>query len=347
MKKLISIFVIALFIFGCGEKKEDKKVEQKDKYTFDTSDVKTTPVENPDQSFLLRYTPEKDKKYHYRITTLASDNQTIEADTIMTQKMKQSVVYLLDMELKNVDNDSTMEFNCNFNSIKVDADVNGKKFNYQSGVTPDSLSKKQFSDYVAILNSPFSVRVSKLGEILEIFRADKIVSAYIDMKGLKDSLNATQKESVRQNLIDAGLKPLLLLVFRKVPQQTVAKDSTWAFQQPESQFMIYKINSTAKYKVADLEQLDGNKLATINAGIDTKVTGNDKITERGVTYNFTKPESKARGKIFFNISKGLIQKSRTKTELKVHYTMEMQGPRGLQKGSKSEVIVNTNISELL
>ncbi len=347
MKKIIGIFVIVLFIFGCGSKKENKTVKQQNNYSFDSSDIKAAPVENPNQSFLLRYNLEKNKKYHYRITTLSNDTQKIEADSVLTQKIQQNVVYLMDIELKNVDQDSTMEFNCNFNSIKVNADVNGQKFNYESGVTPDSTNKKQYTDYEALINNPFSVRVSKLGEILEVFRADKIVSNFIEMKGLKDSVNSSQKETLRQNIIDSGLKPLLLLVFRKLPSKEIAKDSTWTIKQPESQLMVYKLQTTTNFKVTNLEKLNGDKLATIDANANTKITGDNKVTNRGVTYNFKKPESKASGKIFFNLSKGLMQKYKTHTELKIFYTMEMQGPKGKQTGSRSEVIENTNISELL
>lgn len=343
MKNLISLLVIILFIFGCGNKKENKTVGQKDKYAFDSSDVKASPIENPNQNFFVRYNFEKNKNYRYRITTLSNDIQTIKTDSTMTQVVHQSIIYLMDVELKNVEKDSTLEFSCKFNSIKLNADVNGNKFNYQSGVTPDSINREKYADYEALINNPFSVRVSNLGNILEVFRADKIVSKFIEMKGMKDSLTTAQKESVRQSIIDAGLKPLLLLVFRKIPSQSVAKDSSWSVQQPESQLMVYKISTTTNYKVSNLEKLNGDKLATIDANANIKVTGNDKVTNRGVTYTFKKPESTASGKIFFNLTKGLVQKARTHTEIKIFYTMEMRG----QKGSKSEVIKNTNISELL
>jgi Family of unknown function (DUF6263) len=347
MKSIIVLALTITMFLGCGKKESNSKSEQNNAVTFDSSDIKAKPVENPNQSFKINYLMDKDKPYTYRITTIASDKQRIESDTTISQTLNQSVIYLMDISLKNLDQDSVMEFNCNVNSVKVDADVNGQKYSYQSGKAIDSSAKINFSEYAALIDNPFSVRVGKDGEVLEIFRADKIVSKYLELRGIEDSVNSVQRNSIRQSLVNSGIKSLIVLVFRKIPRKQVAVDSSWSYKQPETQLMVYKVHPVNSFKIDKLEQYNGDKLATINAEMLTKFIGENKVTDRGVTYNFTTPESTGGGKIYFNLSKGLIQKSKTQSRFKIYFTMEGMGPNGKLKGSKTEVMTNTNIVELL
>ena len=93
--------------------------------------------------------------------------------------------------------------------------------------------------------------------------------------------------------------------------------------------------------------LGEEKLAVINGIVETSVEGKQDYTERGVTYRFEKPVSSASGKIYFNLDRGLIQKSRTQTRMETFYKMEMPTPQGTKKGNAKEIITNTNVLELL
>ena len=101
------------------------------------------------------------------------------------------------------------------------------------------------------------------------------------------------------------------------------------------------------FSIRRIENFKEDKVAVINASLETKITGNNKVTEQGFTYEFKKPETEASGKIYFNVDKGCIQKARVKTKLVISYTMEGDTPAGKQKGSRSEVLEYTNIVELL
>ena len=93
--------------------------------------------------------------------------------------------------------------------------------------------------------------------------------------------------------------------------------------------------------------MNDDKIAVIDAGLKTIISGDNKVTDRGATYIFKKPVTSAEGKIYFNISKGCVQKSKTNTRIHISYTMEVPTPKGLEKGTKTETVVNTNILELL
>lgn len=346
MKYFLGTLLIALLFIGCGDKKEDA-ASNNNQSTYDTSDVVTTPIENPNQKFLLRYKFDKDQIFKYRITSISSDSIKIFADSTINQNIQQTITYILNVKLANMDKDSVEELNCTFKSVKLVADANGKKFNYDSGVTNDSTTKSHYPEYAALVDNPFSVRINKLGEILEVFRADRITDSFLKLKGYSDSVSTEQKNNLRDNIVNGALKPMLILVFRKMPENLVAKDSAWTDTQPSGKLMIFEIQNTNTFKVDKLEKMNNDKVASIKAGLRTKITGKNKVTDRGATYEFQKPITEASGNIFFNVTKGLIQKSKTQTRIDVSYKMEAPGPKGKQKGSKSEIIINTNIVELL
>jgi len=345
MKYVFVFLTFSLLLLGCNKKGNTQPNAAS--FAFDSTDIKTTPVSNPNESFSLQYNFQKGKDYQYRLTSISDDNRTIKADTTVLQHITQNVTYLLDFSLANVDKDGVMEISCNINSVKLDADANGKKISYQSGTSKDTLEKAKFAEYEALIQNPFSIRLTKDGEILEVFRADKIVSKFLELKGAPSTISADEKDALRKSIVDGALKPMLIQIFRQIPLKQVAKDSSWEFTQPPSQFLIYQLQNTNTYKVMSLDKYNNDRLAVIDAGLKSILTGKDDITNQGVNYKFKKPETTASGKIYFNLDKGCIQKSKTNTLVNVFYTMEMKTPKGNQKGSQTEVIKSSNIVELL
>ena len=148
-------------------------------------------------------------------------------------------------------------------------------------------------------------------------------------------------------MIERALKPLVVQVFRQLTDKMVAKDSLWTNAQEPTKLMIFNAQNTSTYKIKSLELFNNDKIAVIDAGLKTTISGSNKVTDRGATYIFNKPITSADGKIYFNLSKGCVQKSKTNSKIQISYTMEVPTPKGLEKGTKSETVINTNILELL
>ncbi|MFO7447745.1 MAG: DUF6263 family protein [Ignavibacteriaceae bacterium] len=347
MKYLLSLFFLALLFIGCGEDtKKEPVADEKNKFVFDSTDIKTTNADNPDEAFELRYNFFKGEKYNYRLSVISRDNQTIKTDTTMSQSVTQNLIYLLSLTGKDVDNEGIMELECNITSIRLDAQAGERSFSYESGKA-DSADKKTYSDYEMLVNNPFSIRISKTGDIIEVFRVDRILNKFLDLKGYTDSVTAEQKNVLRRDLSEGTIKQLMSLIFREVPEHTVAKDSVWSKTQPEAQLLIFKMKNTNTYKIENLEMLEDDKIAVIDAGISTNLTGNPRFTDQGREYEFQKPVTKADGKIFFNISDGLVQKSKTTTIVNISFVVEGNTPQGRQKINQAQTVENTNILERL
>jgi hypothetical protein len=230
----------------------------------------------------------------------------------------------------------------------MNAMANGQALNYQSGKTKDSTELKNYAQYEALINNSFGIRVGKNGGILEIFRADKIVEKFLQLQKAPPTVPNEQKEALRNSISQGELKPLLTQIFREMPVKPLKKDSTWANPQPVTQFLIFKLQNTNTFKVSGLNKYGSDTLAVIDAGMKSVVSGDTKYEEHGTKVNFKRPEPTANGTIYFNLTKGCIQKSNVKTLVNISYSMEGPSPKGgKQKGLINEVVRSSNILELL
>jgi hypothetical protein len=160
-------------------------------------------------------------------------------------------------------------------------------------------------------------------------------------------MNPEQKSAIRMKFIEGLLRPIFLQIFKPIPDHNMAKDSIWTYTQAPAEAMVFKLDNTNVYKVLSLEKLGDDKVAIIDGAIRSVISGNNKATDRGVSYDFTKPVISASGKIYFDITKGVIIKSNVKTKTVTHFTMEAPTPKGKQKGERWGTTENNYIAELL
>jgi len=347
-KHILIIIVLAILLFGCDNKKPaEENAEEINLTQVDSSDLITTEVEDENESFFLRYEFNDGESFNYRLTVISQSEQNIEADTSITQSFNQTVKYAINFQVIELDEDSVAELKCTISAINMNADLNGENVTYKSGSSLDSSDVFRFAEYEALVNNPFRLRVTPLGEVADVYSVDKIFTQYIELRNMQDSLKADQKDLVKNDLVNAMLKPLMGQIIREMPDKQMGKDSSWTYSKAAMPMMVFQIQYTNLYTVENLELLDGEKLAVIGGTIKTNITGDPNYSEQGINYVFEKPVSSASGKVYFNLDKGLVQKSKTETKMQTAYTMEMPTPQGLMTGSTKELIINKNILELL
>ncbi len=344
-------FLLALgLLISCGEKDKKADVQNTTQVvsTYDSTDLKTQEISNPDESFTFGYGFTKGEKYDYRLTVISQSVQTVEGDTNFTRSFEQSIRYLLELDPVQIEKDSTTELQITCKSFNLEVNGNGQNIKYTSSGNPDSADAVKYAEYEAFVNNPFSIRISKSGQILDVMRAERVSNKFLELRGVADSVKAEEKSMIKDDLVKNIIKPLLAQIVREYPETKVAKDSSWQKQLSPVQIMTFQVQYTNTYKVEKLESLNGDKIAVVSGSVKSKVDGKTSYTdERGIKYQFKKPVSTANGKVYFNLSKGLVQKSKTQTTMESEYTMEMQTPTGLRKGKTHEIITNKNILELL
>jgi len=352
MNKLIFIIIsLLLTMVACNNKTEtEQKSTEELGSTFDSTSLQTTELneeEGSDQTFLMNYKFKPGETLKYRMSVFSHNEQHMEADTIMDSSFEQTIIYLINFKTISIDEDEIVELRCTVSSVNLKASGMGKEITYQSGTKSDSIDQQQFAEHESFINNPFNLRVSKYGELIEIYKTDKILNSYLTLRGLQDSVKTEDKAVLKQDLSERVIKPLIAQILREVPKHKMAKDSTWTYQKQSIPILTFNIDYKNLYKIGGLELFEDQKVAVIDGTVETKITGESTYSEGSVNYQFQKPISSASGKIYFNLDKGLIQKSRTETRMETAFTVEMPTPQGMQKGNTREIISNVNVLELL
>lgn len=344
MRYIIVLVFFVVLLAGCGDK-DSAPVDDKNKFAFDSTDIKLQPADNPAKQFFMEYKFTKGEAFNYRVTMISDMTQTVTADTTISMDMHQSMIYLLNFMPRETDADGNTELTCNITSSKIEMEGSGRKVIYHSDSIKTAEDKEKFADNHSIVKNPFSVRINKLGELLEVYKADKIVNSYLEYRKLADSASAEDKDMLKNQIVETLLKPLLSQVFSKAPEKPLAKDSIWIFKQPKRQMLVFQVDQTNKYLVKEVNKLQDDEIAVIGMEMETNFTGEQKVTEQGVSYSFEKPKISASGTMYFNISDGFIQKVKKETVIHTSHTAEGMTPQGLQKRRNTETIKTQNFIE--
>ncbi len=334
MKKVLLLLIVVLFV-SCG--KNDNKDDKNNK--------KAEIVNIGKESVNIQYKFKRGDKFTYKMITMAATGQSVKTDTTRSTELNQTVEYIFDFDVIDVDADNIAEFNVVISNIKVDASANGKKFNYQSGKEIKAEDKRNFVEYESMYKMPFRVRVNKIGEVIEVSRTDKIVENIIKLQGVKDSVSIQEKQQFTANLNEGAIKPLVQQFFRRVPTNKINVDSTWVFKYPSS-VMVYTIENSTIYKVKNFEKINDQLIANISLELQVAWKGKNKMTDRGVNYNFGDPKISGSGSILFNLDRGLLQKASTNTKLEIKILMQASVPRPMT-ATRKDFTVNTNSIELI
>lgn len=352
MKTLYLLFILTVIVAsGCNDQKNNRNGDLPEETVFqmDTSLVATTDSGNKDETFIPRYLFENGNTYSYKFSTLTESEQQLITDTTISSKYRQIATYIVDFKIDNIEEDSTFEMKVTVKDIKIDIESAADTINYIVGTKEDSAKMVQFSEFEAIRKNPFSIRLSKQGEVLEVFRADKIASDYTDLNNLSDSLTAEQKSKIREDIANGFLRPIMSQIFRVLPNKKLATDSVWIQEQKPVPILIFQMNYSNVFTVKGIEMLEGDRVAVFNGSMKTTFTGDTVYSNQGINYNFQKPVTTAKGSVYFNLDRGLIQKSITETNLHMQYTMQMPNPQtgGTSSGKKIENVKNVNVVELM
>jgi len=167
------------------------------------------------------------------------------------------------------------------------------------------------------------------------------------MQPQKQILTPEQKSQLAKNLGDGEIRKLMKFIFKEMPKNFVAKDSSWVKKYP-GQAAVFQSDNTAKYTVLDFVEYNGDNAVKISADLSAVWSGNKKGEQNGVQFSFDDPKAGGDGMIIFNIEEGQMVKAETSTRLEIG--VQIQAKDALQKTHKSyrkEITTNKNIVELL
>lgn len=131
------------------------------------------------------------------------------ANDYVTEKTFDKRGYYYTKAVKSIESNGDVIFEVKFDSI---AGQDGspdfvRKFSYHPGKCflndPNDVDTSDYISYFVLINEPFNLRVSRNGEVLEAYGLHKILKNLLAV--FKDTLNESEKESVRGSLGSEGL----------------------------------------------------------------------------------------------------------------------------------------------
>lgn len=345
MKKVIVMFSLFcfVFLFSACSNKDDKSASSGKSIEVE----KLASVDVGKDKISLRYKFEKGETFKLKYTTVSSSNETIQADSTMKNKISQSLTYVFDCEVLDVDEENIAELSMMISDIKVNIDVNGQKAAYTSGMKYPEADKPKYMEYETLYRTPYRARVTPKGEVIEVSRLEKMVDKMNSLSPQKMDLTTEQKAGYAKQFAESAIRPMTQQVFRELPSDAVNKTYSWEKRFPQSMGSL-TVENIAKYTVVDFVEVDGNNTAKISAALSSNVSGNKKGTENGVDYTFGDPKISGDGTILFDYESGKLIKADVGTNSDMSISIEAKDSLGKIKKSKRITSTKTrNTVELI
>ncbi len=339
-----TIILLLSIVIACG-KKDDKPNGSKSNASAITSDALES-ISIGSEKLFLNYKFKKGEKFRYKLTTLSETDESIHTDSVMRSNSSQTLSYIFDCEVLEIDQETIAELLVKVSSIKLDANINGTKVTYYSHADYSPEERLRYVEYETVYNIPFRARVNQKGEVVEVSRLEKMADKLNSFQPQKQDLTSEQRADLIKNLSSAVL-PLTQMIFRELPSKPIAKDSTWEKIYPGN-IGSFSLENTAKYRVVDFIKIGDERAAKISADLTVKYSGKGQGIENGIHYNFAEPKISGGGVIFFNIDSGKLVKAETGTNVEV--SVKLEGKDSMQKmrrTTRNDMTKSKNIVELL
>jgi hypothetical protein len=342
ISKIVLVGLLSLVLISCGGKKPEAQASQQL-----SSDYNLPVVEVGEQKVSLKYQFTKGDKFKYRLSTISSSVQSVQADSSMKASSEQSLSYIFDVEVLGVDKDNVAEIALTMSNIKLNATVDGKKYNYESNSNLSKEEKQKFLKYESENNFTYKAHVTSGGKVLNVSDIEKLVDKMITYLPEKQNVPAQQKAELVNGIAQQEIRPITQLLFRELAINEVGKDSTWKKVTP-STLGLLNLENTENYKVENFVKVGDKKAAKVSVQLSTKWSGNKKGNQNGTDFTFDDPKVSGGGIILFDFGKGKLLKSETVSNFEMSVNMEMKdASQKTIKAKRTDTSMNKNIVEML
>lgn len=347
MKKIILLLLALLLLFGCGsdQKKTESEKSAEDSLSEEIPNNFVAAEVEADEAFDLSYIYPNNKKIRYKLTSIATSNQKITADSTVENNISQTTEYFFLLESK-IQDEQTTNFDLTVESISMNANYNGDIIKYDSKQLNDEETNQRFAEYSALPNVKFTAKINTQGRILEIGNTDGIVDRYLEIQQAQ-SITAEEKSQLKSQLIEQVLQPMTQNLFKYMPGKETKVDSSWTLTYG-TEMGLYKLTNSAKSKLTGIVKENDNLIAKINTDLNVSYQGDGFIKQGDVSYQFEQPKISGNAITYFNLAEKVIVKSEltTKTEMNVFVTANNPNV-GIETATRNDLSVNRNYLELI
>ena len=129
MKKsllLLLLPLMVLFIDGC--KKNENHPADSAIASLDLTKMKASPLaESESQNLIFKYNLAKGSSFTYKLTSITEDAGTLVADTVITGKNTQDLVYTVTFTTNEIDEENVLDLTFTVKAINLTANIENKQ----------------------------------------------------------------------------------------------------------------------------------------------------------------------------------------------------------------------------
>lgn len=325
--KLIAV-VLMVYIYGCGDKKDDKT-------KINTTDLVKKDSVTGKEKVTLKYVVKKGDIMRYKMVAKTSNMEKSPSTENKEVTQNNEINYYYSKEVTEIDAGGVISFKVNFDSITISSQMDDQGIKYNSNVNDSIKQNPAFMQYNAVINNPFYIRVSSGGEISDVYGLEKVYENLF--KSLGDTLKESDKQSIKEQFGEESIKEILQQEYQIAPPNPISVDSSWT-KSYTTTLIFFEVVNNAKYVLKSVENKDGQSIANIEAMLNVEFK-NKEVTEKGMKVAIENSETGGSGKISINLNRGCVVSKETTTNLKLVLKLSAQG----QTANSTQGVV-TNLS---
>ena len=322
---LLTMFISFTILTGCGKKDDPKDVNSIGDNNSGSPNADLVVKDDKGTKITLDLKPKKNDVFKYKMNALTTSKETSPMSGDKELVSTQDINYYYTEEVNDVAAAGIITYKIKFDSINILSTVSSGdssiKVYYNSNIKDSIYSKPDFIQYNSIMNEEFFARVSPKGEITEIYGLEKV---YENMfKFLGDTLDAAQKESLKNSFGKEAIQAVIQQQFQIFPDNPVYKDSTWT-RSYDTQVMIFPVRNILSYKLNDLKEENNQYIIKIDADLAVDFMKKE-IKDEKMTYKIEDAKTGGKGTVEFNLSKGCVSGKQTSTNIDIRMKLSAGG----------------------
>src|SRR4030095_2998288 len=326
--------VIIIYVYGCGDKKDDKT----NKDNKNTTDLVKKDSITGKEMVQMKYVVKKGDKFSYKMVAKTSNMENSPATEGKEVKQDNEINYYYMKEVTDVDGSGIITYKVNFDSINIASQMGAQNVKYNSNLNDSIKQNPAFMQYNAVINNPFYMRVSPSGEISDVYGLEKIYENLC--KSLGDTLKESDKQQIKESFGEESIKEILQQEYQICPKDPIAADSSW-MKSFNTTVLFFEVVNNAKYTLKGIEDKKGQKIINVDALLNTEFKSKE-ATERGMKVSIEHSETSVSGRISLNLSRGCVSSKQTTTTMRLDLKLSAQG-----QTAKSIQAVSTNLTVTL
>ncbi len=334
---IIGIFVLSAIIFsiGCG-KKDDSAIDGKTDSV--AAQLITKDSVTGQEKVTLKYIVKKGDKFSYKLIAKTANSEKSPATNDKEMKQENVINYFYTKEVTEVDNSGIITYKTQFDSITINASLEGESISYNSNINDSNKNNPAFFQYNAVINEPFYLRVSPYGEITDVYGLEKVYENLF--KSLGDTLKESEKATIKETFGRESIKEIMQQEYQICPKEEVITDSSWV-KANSSAILFFETLNNAKYTFKGIEYKDNHAFANIESQLLVEFK-NREAKEQGMKVTLVSSETTGTGKIQMDLSRGCVAYKQTDIVIKVQLKLSAGG-----QTANSDQGVETSLTVML